>query len=104
MRLRQGGKRFSKGGVHLADPSPLFILVYANAVEAIVYVAITLQFCHRLPIPKQGLQIGRYSDLENGSFQSLANVPGKLVGICGRLNREAEAVFRSNGLLNMLLF
>lgn len=42
LKLRQGRKRFSKRWSHLAEPSPLFVLVYSNAAESIVYVATTL--------------------------------------------------------------
>ncbi|KAI3333798.1 hypothetical protein F4824DRAFT_512943 [Ustulina deusta] len=41
LKLKQGRKRFSKRWSDLATASPLFVLVYSDAAEAIVYVAVT---------------------------------------------------------------
>lgn len=40
LKLKGGRKRFSKRWGTLAAPSPLFVLVYTDAAEAIMYVAL----------------------------------------------------------------
>lgn len=41
LKLKEGRKRFSKRWSNMAAPSPLFVLVYSDAAETIVYVAVT---------------------------------------------------------------
>ncbi|KAI8623439.1 hypothetical protein F5Y19DRAFT_492631 [Xylariaceae sp. FL1651] len=48
LKLKQGRKRFSKRWSDLATPSPLFVLVYSDAAEAIVYTVPLICFRFRL--------------------------------------------------------
>jgi hypothetical protein len=67
-KLRQGRRRFSRRWSDLAILAPLFVLIYSDAAEVIMYIALALAtFFFGLTILKQGLQKNGRSSPEVGS-------------------------------------
>ncbi|KAK4113069.1 hypothetical protein N656DRAFT_640995 [Canariomyces notabilis] len=87
-KLRRGRKRFSKRWSYLATVSPLFVLVYSDAAELIVK---DFKRIHNPTLRLVGTTV-------------LDTCPDRLVGICTRLARAAEAAARTNHSLDMRQF
>ncbi|KAI1207646.1 uncharacterized protein F4807DRAFT_462452 [Annulohypoxylon truncatum] len=88
LKLKQGRKRFSKRWSDLAAPSPLFVLIYSDAAEAIVK---------------------DFKRVDNATLHMVATsilsiCPSQLVSICAHLAEASEAAARSNNFIGMLPF
>ncbi|KAI1291667.1 hypothetical protein F5Y03DRAFT_400513 [Xylaria venustula] len=88
LKLKQGRKRFSKRWSDLAAPSPLFVLVYSDAAEAIV----------------KDFKKADNLTLNMVATRILRMCPGQLMAICARLATAAETAVRLNDSFDMLPF
>ncbi|KAK6065237.1 hypothetical protein SCUP234_12652 [Seiridium cupressi] len=103
-KLKEGRKRFSKRWNDLARPSPLFVLVYSDAAERIMYVAVACPVPHRLTIPSKDFRKVDNRTLNMVVASVLRTCPRQLTITCAYLTRAAESAVTSSDSIDMIPF